>query len=155
MVQALFAWQHRFDKPGASLIQVIADSTFNQFTPLLPSAAVGTVSARSLIESVRKLLLPLRGSFIYGKAVDVVMGERLLEVEVPASPDGDKKRVYVPYDKLVIAVGSVSASHGVPGLENCFQLKTIEDAQKIRRRIIGMRPPYLSCMDSTNNGQFA
>lgn len=66
------------------------------------------------------------------------MGERLLEVEVPASPDGDKKRVYVPYDRLVIAVGSVSASHGVPGLENCFQLKTIEDAQKIRRRIIRM-----------------
>jgi NADH dehydrogenase len=41
------------------------------------------------------------------------------------------------YDKLVIAVGSVSADHGVPGLENCFQLKTIEDAKNIRRRIIG------------------
>jgi hypothetical protein len=30
----------------------------------------------------------------------------------------------------------------VPGLENCFQLKTIEDAKNIRRRIIGAPPEY-------------
>jgi len=41
------------------------------------------------------------------------------------------------YDKLVIAVGSVSSTHGVPGLEHCFQLKTVGDAQAIRRRILG------------------
>ncbi|KXN91513.1 External alternative NAD(P)H-ubiquinone oxidoreductase B1, mitochondrial, partial [Leucoagaricus sp. SymC.cos] len=40
------------------------------------------------------------------------------------------------YDKLVLAVGSTSNTHGVPGLENCFQLKTISDAQIIRRRIM-------------------
>lgn len=41
------------------------------------------------------------------------------------------------YDKLVIAVGSTSATHGVKGLENCYQLKSIGDAQRIRQRIIG------------------
>jgi NADH dehydrogenase FAD-containing subunit len=41
------------------------------------------------------------------------------------------------YDKLVIAVGSVSSTHGVPGLEHCFQLKTVADARAIRRRILG------------------
>lgn len=40
------------------------------------------------------------------------------------------------YDKLVVAVGSTSSTHGVPGLENCFQLKTIGDAQAIRRRVM-------------------
>ncbi|KJA24998.1 hypothetical protein HYPSUDRAFT_65274 [Hypholoma sublateritium FD-334 SS-4] len=40
------------------------------------------------------------------------------------------------YDKLVIAVGSSSSTHGVSGLGNCFQLKTIGDAQSIRRRIM-------------------
>lgn len=103
----------------------------------MPSAAVGTVSARSLIESVRKLLFPLKGHFVFGKAVDLVMTDRLLEVEVPSMEEGGPKRIYVPYDKLVIAVGSVSATHGVPGLEHCFQLKTIDDAQKIRRRVVG------------------
>ena len=41
------------------------------------------------------------------------------------------------YDKLIVAVGSVSTTHGVPGLENSYQLKTIADAQAIRRRIAG------------------
>ena len=45
-------------------------------------------------------------------------------------------RIY-SYDKLVIAVGSSSSTHGVPGLEHSFQLKTISDAQVIRRRIMG------------------
>jgi NADH dehydrogenase len=62
------------------------------------------------------------------------MTERLLEVEVPTE-DGPA-RAYVPYDKLVIAVGSRSNDHGVKGLEHCYQLKTIPDAQAIRRRIM-------------------
>ncbi|SRR6266404_1967014 len=50
------------------------------------------------------------------------------------------------YDKLVIAAGSVSSTHGVPGLQHCFQLKTIGDAQGIRRRILGefLASPNLS-----------
>jgi NADH dehydrogenase len=64
------------------------------------------------------------------------MGEQLLEVET-VETDGTKKRLYVPYDKLIIAVGSVSSTHGVPGLEHCFQLKTIADARNLRRRILG------------------
>lgn len=43
---------------------------------------------------------------------------------------------FLSYDKLIMACGSVSSTHGVPGLENCFQLKSIADAQAIRRRIM-------------------
>jgi len=41
------------------------------------------------------------------------------------------------YDKLVIAIGSVSSTHGINGLEHCFQLKSVADAQAIRRRVLG------------------
>jgi len=64
------------------------------------------------------------------------MDQQLLEVET-VQTDGTKKRLYVPYDKLVVAVGSVSSTHGVPGLEHCFQLKTIADARNLRKRILG------------------
>lgn len=84
---------------------------------------------------MRKLLARLHGQFVQGKAVDIDIRGRLLEVETTSS-DGTKHNIYVPYDKLVIAVGSVSATHGVPGLDNCFQLKTIADAQGMRRRIL-------------------
>lgn len=59
------------------------------------AAAVGTVQVRSLIEPLRKIIARLEGHFISGKAVDLVMSERLLEVEV-AGPDGSKKSIYVP-----------------------------------------------------------
>ncbi|KAF8643820.1 hypothetical protein AX16_008838 [Volvariella volvacea WC 439] len=121
--------------PGDYHVTVVSAETFNTFTPLLPSAAVGTVQLRSLIEPIRKLIARLRGHFVHGKAVDLVMKERLIEVESTA-PDGTKSNFYIPYDKLVIAVGSTSSTHGVPGLENCFQLKTIADAQAIRRRVM-------------------
>ncbi|CAA7271511.1 unnamed protein product [Cyclocybe aegerita] len=121
--------------PGDYHVTVVATDTYTTFTPLLPSAAVGTVSVRSLVEPVRKLIARLHGHFVQGKAIDIVMSERLLEVET-TSPDGTKTNLYIPYDKIVIAVGSSSSTHGVPGLENCFQLKTIGDAQAMRRRIM-------------------
>ncbi|KAJ7685463.1 hypothetical protein DFH06DRAFT_43685 [Mycena polygramma] len=121
--------------PGDYHVTVVSSETFTTFTPLLPSAAVGTVQVRSLIEPIRKIIARLRGHFVQGKAVDLVMSERLLEVET-LSADGKKANLYIPYDKLIIAVGSTSSTHGVPGLEHCFQLKTIADAQKIRRRVM-------------------
>ncbi|KAG9041197.1 hypothetical protein FS842_002682 [Serendipita sp. 407] len=121
--------------PGDYHVTVIAPETFSTFTPLLPSAAVGTVQVRSLVEPLRKIIARVRGHFLNGYAVDLVMSEQLLEVETIES-DGKKKRLYVPYDKLVIAVGSVSSTHGVPGLEHCFQLKTISDARNVRRRVL-------------------
>jgi NADH dehydrogenase len=42
----------------------------------------------------------------------------------------------VPYDKLVIAVGSESMTHGVEGLEHCNFLKSIADARDIRRKVV-------------------
>ncbi len=85
--------------------------------------------------------------------------EQLLEVET-LSASGEPCRMYIPcvptlsfclltshrssYDKLIIAVGSTSSTHGVAGLEHCFQLKTIGDAQNIRRRVMGI-VPTVSC----------
>ncbi|CCM00529.1 uncharacterized protein FIBRA_02563 [Fibroporia radiculosa] len=126
-------------RPGDYHVTVVSPETYTTFTPLLPSAAVGTVQLRSLVEPLRKIIARLHGHLVYGSAMDLVMSERLLEVEVNRiQGDGSKvtERIYVPYDKLVIAVGSTSSTHGVPGLQHCFQLKTIKDARKIRQRIL-------------------
>jgi NADH dehydrogenase FAD-containing subunit len=74
----------------------------------------------------------------FSQAVDIVMSERLIEVETFPNKEGAAPaRMYVPYDKLIIAVGSTQATHGVSGLEHCYQLKTVSDAIGIRRRIYG------------------
>lgn len=69
---------------------------YNLSSPFPVAAAVGTVSVRSLIEPIRKVLARLRGHFVQAKAVDLVMSERLLEVESTA-PDGTKNNIYLPY----------------------------------------------------------
>ncbi len=61
----------------------------------MTAAAVGTVQIRSLIEPLRKVVARVHGHYICGKAVDLVMGERLLEVELKDT-DGAKRNIYVP-----------------------------------------------------------
>jgi|SRR5882762_3546109 NADH dehydrogenase FAD-containing subunit len=67
---------------------------------------------------------------------------------------------YNRYDKLVIAVGSSSNTHCVPGLEHSFQLKTVRDAQSIRRRIMGktflsLKPACFSHVGAIDNFEAA
>jgi NADH dehydrogenase FAD-containing subunit len=81
--------------PGDYHVTVVTAETFTTFTPLLPSAAVGTVQVRSLIEPVRKIIARLRGHFINGKAVDLCMQEKLLEIET-TDTNGNKANVYLP-----------------------------------------------------------
>lgn len=141
--------------PDKYHVTVISPTNYFLFTPLLPSAAVGTVEPRSLVEGLRRILLRLDGHYLQGKAVDVVIPSQLespsartkeahlLEVAVidgdqDAENEGDNltKRVYVPYDKLVIACGSVTNTHCVPGLEHSYQLKTIPQVRAIRAKIV-------------------
>jgi NADH:ubiquinone reductase (H+-translocating) len=62
---------------------------------------------------------------------------------------GAVQKFYVPYDKLVIAVGSDTKTHGVDGLEHVHFLKTIVDARGIRNHI--MDNFERACLPTTSN----
>ena len=74
---------------------------------MLPSATVGTLEFRSLVEPVRRIVSRVHGHFIKGVAEDIDFSEKLVEVS-SYSPDGQKQSFYLPYDKLVIGVGTSS-----------------------------------------------
>lgn len=116
-------------------VTVVSPSNHFLFTPMLPSATVGTLELRSLVEPVRRIVLNARGHFLNATAEDVDFNEKLVEVSA-VGPNGDKEHFYLPYDKLVVGVGSITNPHGVKGLENCHFLKDIGDARKIRNQII-------------------
>lgn len=80
-----------------------------------------------MIESVRKIAARISAHFIEARATDIDLENKLLEVQ------GEDGNFYVPYDKLVVAVGATSITHGIEGIENTVQLKTIRDAMNIRR----------------------
>lgn len=87
-----------------------------------------------MLEPIRKVAARVHGHFLEAKATDIDLDNKLLEVR---GVDDDDDRFYVPYDKLVIAVGAQSITHGVEGLENTVQLKTVQDAINIRRNVMG------------------
>ena len=134
--------------PDEYHVTVISPSNYFLFTPMLPSATVGTLELRSLVEPIRRIISRVHGHFIRAKAEDVEFSEKLVEVS-QIDPEGREARFYVPYDKLVIAVGSTTNPHGVKGLENAFFLKNIDNARGIRNRVI--HNFELACLPTTSD----
>ena len=131
--------------PGDYHVVVISPTNYFLFTPLLPSATVGTLEPRynlfrnwlmrSLVEPIRKIITRCRAHYIEAYAEDVDMSNKLVLVS-QTNEDGDNQQFYVPYDKLIISVGSNTNTHGVDGLEHVHFLKTILDARGIRNHIM-------------------
>ncbi|KAF2703578.1 hypothetical protein K504DRAFT_495398 [Pleomassaria siparia CBS 279.74] len=134
--------------PGDYHVTVVSPSNHFLFTPMLPSATVGTLELRSLVEPVRKIVRRVHGHFMKAVAEDVDFSEKLVEVSA-TGPNGEKQHFYLPYDKLVIGVGSVTNPHGVKGLENCHFLKDINDARLIRNSIV--RNLETACLPTTSD----
>jgi NADH dehydrogenase len=112
--------------PDEYHVTVISPTNYFLFTPMLPSATVGTLEFRSLTEPIRRIIGRVQGHFIRATAEDVEFSH-----------------------KLVIAVGSTTNPHGVKGLENAFFLKNVNDARKIRNRVI--HNFELACLPTTSD----
>lgn len=136
--------------PDEYHVTVISPKNYFLFTPMLPSATVGTLEFRSLVEPIRRILSRVNGHYLRGVAEDVEFSHKLVEVS-QINSRGEEVRFYVPYDKLVIGVGSVSNTHGVKGLENCHFLKDINDARQIRNQV--MRNVELACLPTTEDSE--
>ena len=104
------------------------------FTPLLPSTTVGTLEFRSILE-------PLRNQGNAGFQLMAATGlDRDRRVVSGVSPL-DGRPMELPYDDLVIAVGAVPGTFGIPGVaDHATFLKEVRDARVIRRRV-------LDCLD--------
>lgn len=134
--------------PGDYHVTVVSPSNHFLFTPMLPSATVGTLEFRSLAEPVRRIVQRIRGHFLKAEAVDVEFSQKLIEV-AQTDAQGNKVHFYLPYDKLVIGVGSTTNPHGVKGLEHCNFLKSIDDARLIRNKVL--HNLELACLPTTSD----
>lgn len=116
-------------------VTLVSPTNYFLFTPMLPSATVGTLELRSLAEPIRRIVSNIKGHFIKAQAEGVEFSEKLVEVS-QVGPDGKRTHFYLPYDKLVIGVGSTTNPYGVKGLDNCNFLKDLDDARKIKHKIL-------------------
>ncbi|KPI39028.1 External alternative NAD(P)H-ubiquinone oxido B1, mitochondrial [Cyphellophora attinorum] len=135
-------------RPGDYHVTVVSPENYFLFTPMLPSATVGTLELRSLVEPIRRIVKKLRGHFLRAKAIDVDFSHKLVEIQ-SIDHNGNDQNFYLPYDKLIVGVGSTTNAHGVKGLENCNFLKTVEDARMIRAKVL--RNLEQACLPTTND----
>ncbi|KAI1610874.1 NADH dehydrogenase [Exophiala viscosa] len=134
--------------PGDYHVTVVSPTNYFLFTPMLPSATVGTLEFRSLTEPIRRIVSRVRGHFLKAEAVDVEFSEKLLEVKA-VDASGKEQHFYLPYDKLIVGVGSTTNPHGVKGLENCNFLKSIEDARLIKQKVL--HNMEIACLPTTSD----
>jgi NADH:ubiquinone reductase (non-electrogenic) len=112
-------------------VAVISPRNHFLFTPLLPSTTVGTIEFRSIIEPIRSA----RPEVTYFNALCVGLDAKRRLVRCRGAKDN--RRFSLPYDLLVVAVGSQSATYGVPGVrEHALFLKDLGDARAIRQKVI-------------------
>jgi NADH dehydrogenase len=101
------------------------------FTPMLHEVAASDVDITHVVNPVRKLLK--RGTFFAGEVEGISLADREVQVR---HVDGGHAHT-LPFDHLVLALGSVTNFFNLPGLaERAFTMKSLGDAIAIRNRAI-------------------
>ncbi len=116
--------------PEEIRITLVTDVNFMLYTPLLPGAAAGTLEARHVVVPLRQHLhrTELRIGWVRGGDPS----RQVLEVELLP---GEKTELH--YDQLIVALGSVSRTLPIPGLEeHGIGFKTISEAVQLRHRLL-------------------
>jgi NADH:ubiquinone reductase (H+-translocating) len=111
-------------------VTLVDPRNFMLYTPLLPEAASGTVEPRHTVVPVR-LMCP-RARLILGSAQGVDWERRTVDVH---AADGAQQSV--PFEHLVVAVGSITRTAPVPGLlDHAIGFKSIGEAIHLRNHVL-------------------
>lgn len=111
-------------------LTLVNDTNFMLYTPFLPEAAAGTLEPRHVVTPLREILdrTYLRIGSITGHDAE----RRVVTVR---SKYGQVDEM--PYDQLLIALGSVSRVLPIPGLaEHAIGFKSLADAIWLRNHVI-------------------
>ncbi len=113
-------------KRGAT---IVSPENYMLFTPLLPEAASGTLEPRHVVVPLR--LMCRRADLVLGRMTGLDAERRVVSVEALDGP------IEIGYERLVLALGSVSRVLPVPGLaEHGRGFRDLADAIALRNHIL-------------------
>ena len=116
---------------GEAEITIVGRDNFSLFTPMLPEVSAGGLETRHIVTPVRAQLK--RTTFTLGDVIAIDLDAKAVDVRL--SITGATQTL--PYDQLVFAMGSVTSTFGIPGVgEHALPLKSLEDAERFRNRVI-------------------
>jgi NADH dehydrogenase len=120
-------------RPGEATIELVSRENFSVFTPMLPEVSSGGLEPRHISTPVRAELR--KTSFYLAEVESIDLAARRVRISHPLIASKQD----LPYDQLVLALGSVNSTFNLPGIaEHALPLKTLEDAERLRNHVIAM-----------------
>ena len=114
-------------------VTLVSRDNFVLFTPMLHEVAAGDLDPGEISNPLRKLLR--RATVLNGDVKAIDLAARRVTISYGA---GARTRE-LPFDHLVLALGSETNYHGTPGVaEHAVGIKTLGDAIMLRSRVIAM-----------------
>lgn len=123
--------EKRFRRDPNIEITLIDAENFFTFTPLLPEVPSGSIQPKHIVFPLRALL---RRTHVKQAELQSIDLERR---EIVARHCGKCGRYTIPFDQLVISLGSVSNFFGLPGVaEHTLTIKSLADAAALHAHVI-------------------
>lgn len=114
-------------KRGEADVTLVDRSNYSLFTPLLYQVATGELPPHAIAYPLRVPLAGAGYAFLRTEVESVDVEQRVVR-----TADGD-----LPFDIVVILLGSVTNDFGIPGVrEHSVTLKWLQDGRAVRHRIL-------------------
>jgi NADH dehydrogenase len=118
-------------RDGEASITLVSRDNFTLFTPMLPEVCSGGIETRHIVSPVRAQLR--RAQYVLGEITRIDLDAQRVDLQHTITGT----TMTLGYDHLILALGSVTTTFNIPGVaERSLPLKTIEDAETLRNRII-------------------
>lgn len=147
----------RLGKNGQAEIVLVDRARTHVWKPLLHQVAAGTLDSHA--EEIEYLALARRHHFNFrlGELIDLDRGAKQIRLAPVHSLEGEVliAESSLPYDYLVLALGSQSNDFNTPGArENCIFLDTAPAALHFHRKLIDASLRAQSVPNAAGNGRF-
>jgi NADH dehydrogenase len=123
---------------GASVsVTLVSETNALLFTPMLAEVAGSSLEPSHITTPLRSSLPGI--AFIRARVATVDLAARCVALEPAPSAAGENVPPDIPYDHVVLALGSVSNYLGMSNLEKfSFNFKSLLDAIRVRNHVIEM-----------------
>lgn len=118
--------ERRLHRDEAS-VTLVDRQNYHLFTPLLYQVSTGELPPHAVAYPLRDATAPAGFQFLQSEVTAIDLERRRV-----GTADGE-----LPFDHLVIALGSVTNDYGIPGVrENALPVKWLSDAEALRRHVL-------------------
>jgi NADH dehydrogenase len=128
-LEAVLELERRFRGDPRVELTLVSEQNYFLFTPLLPQVVSCYIEPRHIVQSLRDIRRQRAFRFLRARALALDLAER--RVQLDTGP--------LPFDYLVLALGSTTDFFGTPGAaEHCFSLRSLEDAVGLRDHLLDL-----------------